>query len=476
MFRPAAVYARRQIDREIHTDSSPAAVILEEFIVASGGRMSAWFRIVAGAVGVAAMTACSTDGAGGDLADTAAPDASPPRALTRSEEAVVGASLRFGFELAARTAEAEERPNIVLSPLGASMALGIAMNGAGGATFDAMREALGFGALSRAEINGGYRELIDLLAERDPNVRLEIANAVWANEEVPFQHAFLQAVTAAFDARVGSMDFSDPSAVTTINDWVAENTKGMIDGIVDALDPSLVMLLTNAVFFDGSWTTSFDPEETRRAAFQREDGSTVEVDMMSLRNVEMPRGGDASYSAVELPYGDGGFAMVIVLPQPGTSARDFLANLDADRWNEIVDALAPGRIDLLSLPKVTLTFDTYLNDTLIAMGMEPAFTPGADFTPLSPLGRQMCIDFVRQKTRVEIDERGTRAAAATSVGIGVVSFNAFVADRPFIFAIRERFFGTVLFVGLVGDPTAEDRGARSLVSTCTGTVLTGQSE
>ena len=122
-----------------------------------------------------------------------------------------------------------------------------------------------------------------------------------------------RAVTAAFDARVGSMDFSDPSAVTTINDWVAENTKGMIDGIVDALDPSLVMLLTNAVFFDGSWTTSFDPEETRRAAFQREDGSTVEVDMMSLRNVEMPRGGDASYSAVELPYGDGGFAMVIAL-------------------------------------------------------------------------------------------------------------------------------------------------------------------
>ncbi|MFS8607441.1 MAG: hypothetical protein LOD94_05535 [Gammaproteobacteria bacterium] len=200
---------------------------------------------------------------------------------------MVGASLRFGFELAARTAEAEERPNIVLSPLGASMALGIAMNGAGGATFDAMREALGFGALSRAEINGGYRELIDLLAERDPNVRLEIANAVWANEEVPFQHAFLQAVTAAFDARVGSMDFSDPSAVTTINDWVAENTKGMIDGIVDALDPSLVMLLTNAVFFDGSWTTSFDPEETRRAAFQREDGSTVELPLEEISKARL---------------------------------------------------------------------------------------------------------------------------------------------------------------------------------------------
>jgi len=450
--------------------------MLEAFIVASRAEMSAWIRNLAGAMlVVATLTACSTDGGGdgtGEGAGTRTPDAELPRALTRSEEAVVGASLRFGFELAARTAKSEHRANIVLSPLGASMALGIAMNGAGGETFDAMREALGFGTLSRAEINGGYRELIDLLAERDPNVRLELANAVWADEEVPFQQAFLQAVTAAFDARVESMDFAEPSAVTRINDWVKQSTDGMIDGIVDTLDPSLVMLLTNAVLFDGAWTTSFDPDETRRAAFQREDGSTVEVDMMSLRNVELPRGGDASYSAVELPYGDGAFAMVIVLPQPGTSAREFLANLDADRWAEIVGTLTPGRIDLLSLPKLTLTFDTYLNDTLIAMGMEPAFTPGADFTLLSPLGRQMCIDFVRQKARVEIDERGTRAAAATSVGIGLVSFNGFVVDRPFIFAIRERFSGTVLFVGLVGDPTAADAGAQPLVSACTGAVLT----
>src|SRR5690606_2075752 len=165
------------------------------------------------------------------------------------------------------------------------------------------------------------------------------------------------------------------------------------------------------------------------------------------------------------------FAMVIVLPDTGVSARDWLAGLDAEEWDAIVAGLAPRRLNLLSIPKFTLTFDTYLNDPLKAMGMEPAFKPGADFTRMSPLGQQMCIDFVRQKTHVEVDERGTRAAAATSVGVGVVSFNGFVADRPFVFVIRERVSGTVLLVGLVGDPTADDSGPQPLVSDCTGTML-----
>ncbi len=433
-------------------------------------------RILPPAVVLAAVLAgCSSGGEGGDAVEAATPAEEPPRAPSRTEAAVIDASVGFGLELVARTVAADPRANIVLSPLSASMALGMALNGADGALFDAMRETLGFGTLSRDELNAAYRELLDSLAGLDPDVRLEIANAVWADDDVPFHDAFLQAVTAAFDARAESSDFADPATVAAINEWVEQQTEGRIDGIVDTLDPSLVMLLLNAVYFDGAWTTSFDAEQTRREAFQREDGSSVDVEMMSLRNVEVLRANGDSYSAVELPYGAGAFAMLVVVPHPGVGAREWLAGLDADRWADVVEGLETSRLDLLSMPKFTLTFDAYLNDALIAMGMEPAFVPGADFTRLSPLGQQMCIDFVRQKARIEVDEQGTRAAAATSVGIGLVSFNGFVVDRPFVFAIRERRSGAILFVGLVGDPTAENEEPPPLVSGCTGAVLSADS-
>lgn len=388
-----------------------------------------------------------------------------PRPLTASEQALIWASNVFGLDLAARVVAADTRPNVVLSPLSASMALGMTLNGADGATFDAMRGALGFGSLTQDEINASYRDLIDLLTELDPTVRFEIANAIWAREGVPFHQAFFDAVAAAFDAQAESRDFSDPATVGAINAWVDDHTDGLIDSIVEELDPALVMLLVNAIYFDGAWATQFDPEDTRTQSFTRADGSTVSVDMMSLTDVEARIGYAPSYIAAELPYGGGAFSMVLVVPE---DARDWLAALDAGAWTSLVAGLAPQELDLVSLPKFTLTYDGYLNDPLQAMGMDPAFRPGADFTRMSPIGNQLCIDFVRQKTFIEVDERGTRAAAVTSVGVGVTSFSGFVVDRPFVFAIRERLSGTILFIGLVEDPTAEDPGPEPLTTDCLG--------
>lgn len=381
-----------------------------------------------------------------------------PRPLGAAEEAVVAASNVFGLGLVARVASADDRPNVVLSPLSASMALGMTLNGANDITFDSMRVALGFEGLGQVEINEAYRGLIDLLSELDPAVRFEIANAVWAREGVPFHQAFFDAISASFDAAAESRDFADPATVEAINAWVEERTGGLIDSIVESLDPALVMLLLNAIYFDGDWTDQFDPADTHAQSFTREDGSTVQVDMMSKSSVTIDRGYGADYAAVELPYGGEAFSMVIVLPEPATSARAWLQALDDAGWSSLIAGLTPGKLDLLALPKVTLAFDAYLNDALRDMGMDVAFRPEADFTRMSPAGDQMCIDYVRQKTFVEVDERGTRAAAVTGVGVGVTSFTGFVADRPFVFAIRERLSGTLLFVGLVGDPTVEDGG------------------
>ena len=402
--------------------------------------------------------------------DALGPDPEPitelPRALTASEEAVIRHGNAFGLALVREVVVRDDRANVILSPLSASMALGMTLNGAAHGTFDAMRATLGFQGMAQEQINDAYRGLLELLTTLDPEVRFDIANSVWANKDVPFHDAFLQAVQASFAAQVESRDFADPATLQAVNDWVAEKTEGLIPGILEHIDPSLVMLLINAIYFDGAWTTQFKSSDTRRQAFSREDGSTVQVDMMNLEDVDIASGGGPGYSAVELPYGGGAYSMVIALPDGNTDVRAFIAGLDTDRWNGIVDGLATRKLDQLSIPRFTLDYDSYLNEALKAMGMGLAFRPGADFTRLSPQGDALCISFVRQKTFVEVDERGTRAAAVTGVGVGVTSFNGFVVDRPFAFAIRERLSGTILFLGMVGDPTAEDPGPEPLVSEC----------
>lgn len=387
-----------------------------------------------------------------------------PRQLSTAEVAVVDASTAFGLELLRETVARDDRPNVVLSPLSASMALGMTLNGAAGATFDDMRAVLDFEELTQAAINGAYADLIELLTTLDPAVRFEIANAVWTNQDVPFHQAFIDAVKEAFAAETASSDFGDPATLEAINEWVADATDGTIEKILDSLDPEQVALLLNAIYFEGAWTVEFDPADTGPSTFTRADGSTVEVQMMSVADEEYPLGGGPGYAAAELPYGGGAYAMVVVVPYD--DARDFAATLDADAWSGILDSLSPTEVDRLAIPRFTLSWDGYLNDALKAMGMEVAFDGRADFTAMSPVGDQLCIDFVRQKTFIEVDERGTRAAAVTAVGIGPTSFTGLVADRPFLFAIRERLSGAILFTGLVGDPTAQDPGPQPFVDTC----------
>jgi serpin B len=178
--------------------------------------------------------------------------------------------------------------------------------------------------------------------------------------------------------------------------------------------------------------------------------------MRQRNDAEVALGGGEGYQTGELRYGGGAFAMTIVVPQE--DVRTFASGLDDALWTEIVLGLGdPGNIDLLSLPKLSLAYDAWLNDALRALGMEVAFTDAADFSGMSETVA-LCLDFVRQKTMVEVDEAGTRAAAVTAVGVAPTSFFGLVVDRPFVFAIRERLSGTVLFLGLVGDPTVQDSG------------------
>jgi serine protease inhibitor len=380
-----------------------------------------------------------------------------PRALSVGEQEVIRASNRFAFDLLRETVSRTDSANVFLSPLSASMALGMTMNGARGTTLDGMRGALGFGDVALRDINESYRDLIALLRGLDRAVDTKIANSVWARAGFPFHDEFLETTRSYFDAQVTALDFAASDAAATINRWVDRNTNGRIKQIVDdPIDADVVMYLINAIYFKGDWRHRFDRGQTGDAPFTLADGSRTTVRMMR-------RTGPAYYHA-ELPgvqvleqvYGRSAFAMTIVLPPPNVNVRDLVATLDEAQWNAWLEKLRENEVHV-AMPRFRLEYGDALNEPLIALGMGAAFRrlPGTDFTGMSPRGLELYISDVRQKTFLDVHEEGTEAAAVTSVEMRVVSAPpSVVIDRPFILAIRERLSGTIVFLGMIGWPRA----------------------
>lgn len=374
-----------------------------------------------------------------------------PRSLTADERAVRDASNRFGFDLLGTILDDAPEETHFLSPLSASMALGMALNGADGETFEAMRSTLRFGDLSEEAVNESYRGLVDLLRDLDPTVSVELANAVWHREDLVPRSAFVSRVEEHFDAAVEGLDFADPSAPDVINGWVADATNGRIDEMVGASIPSnVVALLLNAVHFDAAWTEPFDPDATEAATFRAASGEEESVDFMH-REETLPYRGTSTYDAVELPYGGEAYAMTVVVPREETTPADVVDVLADGGWGELVEGLSPQRVRVF-LPRFELAWERTLNDDLSALGMEVAFLPGsADFTRMFENAAPW-VDEVKQKSFVRVDEEGTEAAAVTSVTVVDSAPPTVRADRPFLFVLRERLSGTILFVGAVLEP------------------------
>lgn len=376
-----------------------------------------------------------------------------PRPLTDAEIGVVSASNAFAFELVREVNRAQRDEDVFLSPLSASMALGMTLNGARGTTLDAMRSTLGFSGLSTAEINVSYRGLLDLLDGLDPAVELLVANSIWYREGFPFEPAFFDTTRAYFDAEIAPLDFSDPASVGRVNEWAADATNGKIETILETIGPSDVMYLINAIYFEGDWTADFDRAQTRTAPFFDSSGDTQtgSVEMMSRTGRTSIYRGDG-FTAADLPYGGGAFSMTVVLPDRGVDVNDVLEGMSTAAWGEMTRGFTESSAGI-HLPKFRLSYEQSLDDALKALGMGEAFDERADFGGMSSGG--VFITHVMQKTFVNVDEEGTEAAAVTSVTVGVTSApSAILVDRPFVFAIREKFSGTILFIGKIMLPAS----------------------
>lgn len=379
-----------------------------------------------------------------------------PRQLTGAENQLVAADNRFAFkllgEIAARTGP---DTNVFISPLSAAMALGMAYNGAAGTTQAEMQRTLELDGMTLDDVNQSYRGLIALLRGLDPQVAFTVANSVWYDDNPAYAPTadFLATTREYFDARVESLDFGSPTAAPTINAWVSDQTRGKIPAIVpDPVPDGVVAYLINAIYFKGSWTTQFDKTRTQVQAFKLVDGTSTTVPMMTHgRTIRVGYVRDDGVTVFDLPYGGQAFSMTIALPRDAGGIDSLVQRLTNERWSAWIAGLDSGTFDVF-LPKFTLTYELTMNDALKALGMPSAFCdPGpADFTRMNPA---LCITEVKHKATVDVNEEGTEAAAATSIGFAPSSTTpSIVVDRPFLFVIRERLSGTILFMGRVMNP------------------------
>ncbi|BAY13676.1 serpin family protein [Calothrix sp. NIES-2098] len=417
-------------------------------------------RYVLAAAGVVLLGVIGCSQVNGDtsaLAQSRLPNSELPlpKKTATPDTKLVNANNKFGFKLFSEVLKHESgEKNIFVSPSSVAIALAMTYNGASGSTQKAMAKTLELQGMSLSEINSSYTALKKLLENPDANVKLTIANSLWANKDATLQPDFLQRNQEFYKAQVTNLNFQDAAAPNTINNWVKDNTQGKINKIVDRIDPDQMLFLINAIYFKGKWSNEFDKSQTATLPFYLASGQQKQHPMMS-QDGDYRYQENEQFQALSLPYGkDGKVSLYIFLPKQNSNLQAFYQNLNAENWEKWM-AQFRRREGLIRLPRFKTDYDVTLNDALKALGMEEAFTNKANF---SGIGKNLAISQVKHKTFVEVNEEGTEAAAATSVGIVPTSAMQkpepfkMIVDRPFFCAIRDNQTGSVLFMGSIMNP------------------------
>lgn len=375
--------------------------------------------------------------------------------LRSSEIEMVKSDQSFAFNFFANVyaEESEDGDNsFMVSPLSLGMALAMTMNGAEGDTKSVIKESLKQNEFSEDDINSYYKKLREALLSTDPSTKLSIANSIWTNKVVAIKNDFISRNREYFNSSVEAVDFGDVKTKDKINNWASVNTNGLIENVIESTNIDDLMYLLNAIYFKGIWISEFSKNKTEKKMFTHEDGSTVNVDMMNQTS-KFKYKNDDLLQIVELPYGNGAFSMMVLLPQEDKKIGDVIDALNSsDYWVELESGLRVNEVEL-SLPKFKTEYSKKLNEVLKKMGMGLAFTDDADFSGMSDISAKL--SFVKQDTYIAVDEVGTEAAAVTTVGVVMTSMPIepqkviFNANHPFVYLIKENSTGSILFIGTV---------------------------
>ena len=381
-------------------------------------------------------------------------------------EAAVRGNTDFAIDLYRQLAA--NPGNFFFSPFSVSESLAMTWAGARGETEDQMAKTLHFD-LPQSQLHSTFNAIDRAIthygqdAEGAPHegFHLTLVNALWGQQGYPFTAPFLDILAQDYGAGVRVVDFvgSPEGARATINSWMAERTGGRIEELLSpgSITRATRLVLGDAVHFSAAWKTPFEPASTRFARFTRRDGSIIEVPTMTAtQNLNYGEGRDAEgrdYAAVQLPYEGGELSMVLLLPSAG-GLDAFEASLTTERLAAIVETLELRSV-ALTLPCFKIESSIDLHDALARLGMPLAFTDAADFSGINGRGG-LSLSTVVHQAFVDVDEAGTEAAAATTVGFTTTAAHLPAEvhfERPYLFLIRDSATGTILFLGRVDDPS-----------------------
>lgn len=364
---------------------------------------------------LAVMTACGE------------PDQKP------AEGSQTGFALSFFKNAVASVSSAE---NVVVSPYSTGVALSMLEAGAEGQTKVELDNAL----------NGSYFKAEDLGDGKD--VTVQSSSSVWISDDFSVRNRYVSLLEKDFDAFVTTQNFADPATAQAINNWCSEHTSGKIDQIIDRIGPDMVMVLVNALYFNAPWAAAFDETAVNEAVFHGRSGDTS-VRMMARRATF----NYAEYQGarmIEIPYAGGSYAMYVILPPAGMSPESILPYITESLYRSAMSMLQPKEV-ALNMPQFRMETSLVLNKTLERMGVTTAFSSAADFKGISVMG-PLRLDVIKQKCYIDVNTKGTEAAAVTGAQIRMTSVRPVVSmnvDRPFLFVIADVENKMPLFAGKI---------------------------
>jgi serpin B len=404
---------------------------------------------------VTSMVSCIiSQGSGKEISKVDDTGASP-----EGVKLIVDANNQFAFELYSQFEEGNEDGNIFCSPYSILVALTMTYEGARGQTAGEIQSVLHIPEDANAR-RPNFARIYNEINKKDKEYRLSTANALWAQKDYSFLKEYTNNVEKYYGGKLTNLDFTGESEKSRqiINKWVEDQTNNKIKDLIPegVLSAYTRLVLTNAIYFKGTWVKQFDEKDTREDDFRMNTGNIVKVPMMRLS------GDDAKFNyaetdeiqIIEMPYNGDELSMLIILPKK----NDLVSvekSLNQERLSVWQDMLREQRVDIF-IPKFKFESKYFMAEVLSDMGMPTAFGSTADFSGMDG-ARDLFIQNIIHQAFVEVNEEGTEAAAATGVVMGLTSVGPripiFRADHPFIFIIQETGTGNILFLGKVSDPS-----------------------
>lgn len=367
-----------------------------------------------------------------------------------------GQAFAFNFykEMARR-----EKADFCVSPLSANLCLGMVLNGADGDTYKEIQQTLGYEDFTYEEINEYARTMQAELPKLDGRTIFTNANSLWIKNDFPILESFINTSQTYYDAEVRNEPFTNET-LSKINNWCANKTNDLIPEILTEISPLKVSYLINALYFKGVWTAEFKKKDTKDEPFYLSGGKEIKVPTMWQENTMLCYIDD-HVSAVELPYGNKAFSLVLFMPNSdGDEAlSQLIEGLDQTEWNRWLEGMRSSNIQL-HLPRFKFqSQEMDLVDVMKAMGIKKAFNElQADFSNMSDM--PIYLSILKQKTFIEVNESGTEAAAVTAAGMDLFALSPepqvteLRFNRPFGYLLKEKSTGAILFAGRVDRPDA----------------------